>query len=300
MNEEYKRILDEDVRLVNEAISRCGELSYSDTPGELVIKAESYSLLAGGKRIRAALCVEFNRLFGGRIADCCYDVAACLEYIHAFSLIHDDMPEMDNDPVRRGKPSTHVKFGQNIALLAGDGLSLLPFEIIPKLCENRSIDPEKAVRLMGTLASAAGSRGMIMGQALDIHSEGIDCDLDYLIKMSELKTGCLLKASAVFGAILAGASKKEEEAASRYAAGVGLAFQIVDDVLDVIGDEKLLGKPIGSDKRRNKNTFAAILGIDGAMKLAKKYTDQAVSAIASYEGSELLCQLAQDLMSRNK
>ena len=228
------------------------------------------------------------------------DIAICLEMIHTFSLIHDDMPEMDNDDLRRGKPSCHIAYGTDIALLAGDGLSLLPFEIISDKAKSGKISYETAVRLMSELSGAAGHRGMIMGQELDLCSEGIGADREFLTKMSSLKTGCLLKASCKFGAILAGCGDKEINAAETYAENLGLSFQIVDDILDVVGDEKLLGKPIGSDKERNKNTFADIMGIEKVEKLACEYTAAAVEAIKDYEGSQFLCELANSLLIRKK
>ena len=221
--------------------------------------------------------------------------------MHTFSLVHDDMPEMDNDRLRRGKPSTHAKFGQDIALLAGDGLCILPFEIISReACEGK-IPYKTAAELVNILSVSAGNRGMIMGQTLDLLSENKDIKVvnkDFLIKMSSLKTGCMLKASCLFGAALADADEKRKSSAVEYAANLGLAFQIVDDILDVKGDEKLLGKPIGSDKARNKITFADALGADGALSLAKEYTEAAVAAVKEYDGSDFLCELAQSLVSR--
>ncbi len=295
MSEVFKERLNADIEAVNSAIKSC---SYLSCEQEKVIQAENYALSAGGKRIRPVLCMEFYRMFGG--TKDITDIAICLEMIHTFSLIHDDMPEMDNDDLRRGKPSCHVAYGTDIALLAGDGLSLLPFEIISDKAKSGRISFDTAVRLMGELSHAAGHRGMIMGQELDLYSEGISADREFLTRMSSLKTGCLLKASCKFGAILAGCDDKEISAAEAYAENLGLAFQIVDDILDVIGDEKLLGKPIGSDKERNKNTFADVMGIENAEKLAAEYTAAAVDAIKDYEGSQFLCELADSLLTRKK
>ncbi len=295
MSEAFKERLSSDIEAVNSALKSC---PYLVCENEKVIQAENYALSAGGKRIRPVLCMEFYRLFGG--TKDISDIAICLEMIHTFSLIHDDMPEMDNDDLRRGKPSCHVAYGADIALLAGDGLSLLPFEIISDKAKSGKISFETAVKLMGELSSAAGHRGMIMGQELDLYSEGISADKEFLTKMSSLKTGCLLKASCKFGAILAGCKDNEIGAAEAYAENLGLAFQIVDDILDVVGDEKLLGKPIGSDKERNKNTFADVMGIENAEKLAAGYTAAAVDAIKDYEGSQFLCELAESLLTRKK
>jgi polyprenyl synthetase len=295
MSEAFKERLSSDIEAVNSALKSC---PYLRCEQEKVIQAENYALSAGGKRIRPVLCTEFYRLFGG--TQDISDIAICLEMIHTFSLIHDDMPEMDNDDLRRGKPSCHIAYGTDIALLAGDGLSLLPFEIISDKAKSGKISYETAVRLMSELSGAVGHRGMIMGQELDLCSEDISVDADFLTRMSSLKTGCLLKASCKFGAILAGCGDKEINAAETYAENLGLAFQIVDDILDVVGDEKLLGKPIGSDKERNKNTFADIMGIEKAEKLACEYTAAAVEAIKDYEGSQFLCELANSLLTRKK
>lgn len=295
MSEVFKERLSLDIEAVNSALKSC---QYLICDKEKVIQAENYALSAGGKRIRPVLCMEFYRLFGG--TQDISDIAVCLEMIHTFSLIHDDMPEMDNDDLRRGKPSCHVAYGADIALLAGDSLSLLPFEIISDKAKSGKISFETAVKLIGELSSAAGHRGMIMGQELDLYSEGISADKEFLTRMSSLKTGCLLKASCKFGAIIAGCKDKDINAAETYAENLGLAFQIVDDILDVVGDEKLLGKPIGSDKERNKNTFADVMGIENAEKLAAGYTAAAVEAIKDYEGSQFLCELAESLLTRKK
>lgn len=298
MNQAFKDRLESDIAAVNLALESCRYLESGSGEAQKVIRAENYALSAGGKRIRPVLCMEFYRLFGG--TQDVSDIAVCLEMIHTFSLIHDDMPEMDNDDLRRGKPSCHIAYGADIALLAGDGLSLLPFELISDKAKSGEISFETAVSLINELSRAAGSRGMILGQELDLYSEGICADAEFLTKMSSLKTGCLLKAACRFGAILAGGSEKQLSAAEAYAENLGLAFQIIDDILDVVGDEKLLGKPIGSDKERNKNTFADVLGIDNAEKLAAEYTASAVNAIREYEGSQFLCELANSLLIRKK
>ncbi len=296
MNERCRAVLKEDVKKINAVISDCVFLSHSDSARDRVIQAECYALSAGGKRIRPVLCMEFYRLCGGTFD--ISDIAVCLELMHTFSLIHDDMPEMDNDSLRRGKPSVHVEYGQDIALLAGDGLSILPFEIISSYALDGRISALVAAKLIHILSSAAGNNGMIMGQVLDLCSENCNPDIDYLTKMSALKTGRLLTASCLFGATLANADGDMLKSAKAYAENLGLAFQIVDDILDVIGDEKLLGKHIGNDKERNKKTFADILGVERAGKLAAEYTQMAVDAIKGYDGSELLCELAYELAGR--
>lgn len=298
MNADNKLIFDNEVKSVNKALAECKYLENSGSEAEKVISAEAYALSAGGKRIRPVLCMEFYKLFGGR--DDIADIAACLELSHTFSLIHDDMPEMDNDDLRRGKPSCHIAYGADVALLAGDGLSLLPFEMISDFAAKGVISAETAIKLVGELSKASGSRGMIMGQMLDIYSENTSSDIDFLTHMSSLKTGCLLKAACRWGAILAGADDNGLEVADAYAENIGLAFQIVDDVLDVTGDEQTLGKPIGSDMERKKDTFASLLGADAATMLAETYTKKAIESVVNIEGSSLLVELAFDLLNRNK
>lgn len=273
---------------------------FGTSPDEKVIEAESYALSAGGKRIRPVLCLAFYKMFSGcnDISDDITELACCLELMHTFSLIHDDMPQMDNDDFRRGKPSTHKAFGEDIALLAGDGLAILPFEIISRSALLGKISFETASKLVNLLASSIGNKGMIAGQMLDIYSEEKCVDEAFLINMSRLKTGRLLKASCLFGAILAGADDDMLSAAAAYAENIGLAFQMVDDVLDVTSDIETLGKPIGSDKERQKQTFVDVYGIDGTLNRAKQLTQIAVNAISKYNNHEFLLDLANYLTER--
>ncbi|MCD8005649.1 MAG: polyprenyl synthetase family protein [Oscillospiraceae bacterium] len=296
MKPELRAIFQNDVEVVDQYLYNNGYLSKSEDEDKKVIDAEYYALTAGGKRIRPVLCIEFYKLFGGK-GDVT-EIAACLELMHTFSLIHDDMPEMDNDDMRRGKPSVHCAYGVDTALLAGDGLAILPFEIISDKALSGDISTEIAVRLINCLSKAAGNQGMIMGQRLDLISEGKQVDLKFLKRMSALKTGCILSASAQFGAILAEADDEDVRKAAEYAENVGLSFQIIDDILDITGSEAELGKPIGSDEKRNKDTYATILGVDEAYSEAKRYTEAAVSAISGMGGSELLIELAYDLLDR--
>lgn len=296
MKPELKAVFQRDVEAVDSYLLSNGYISKSDDNENRIIDAEFYALTAGGKRIRPVLCIEFYKLFGGK-GDVT-EIASCLELMHTFSLIHDDMPEMDNDDMRRGKPSVHCAYGVDTALLAGDGLAILPFEIISDRALSGDISPETAVRLVNCLSKAAGNQGMIMGQRLDLISENEKIDLEFLKRMSSLKTGCILSASAQFGAILAGANDKDIMKAAEYAENFGLAFQIIDDILDITGSENELGKPIGSDEKRSKDTYATTMGVDAAYNEAKRYTETAVAAISNIDGSELLCELAYDLLDR--
>lgn len=303
MNKPNSEIIAEDAKRIEAFLTSFPQLKFSDDfPEDKTAEAEAYALSAGGKRIRPVLAVEFYKLFSqsAEAPDFVFEAACALEMIHTFSLIHDDMPEMDNDDFRRGKPATHAKFGADIGLLAGDGLALLPFEILSQMSEDKKLKPEVAIKLTNILA--AGSRGMIAGQTLDLWSENRAEGVDeaFLRKMSNLKTGCLLKAACLFGAVMAEADEKSLEKTAEYAENIGLAFQIVDDVLDVTSDQTTLGKPIGSDSERNKATFADVLGIDGALNEARRLSESAARAISEYPKSELLCEFALSLAERKK
>ena len=305
MNKEYLDIISSDTVKINGFILRCPQLAFKkDLPEDRVLEAENYALSVGGKRIRPVMAVEFYRLFSGceEIPDYVYEAACVLEMTHTFSLIHDDMPEMDDDELRRGMPATHVKFGTDVGLLAGDGLAIQPYEILSQLAIDGKISADTALRLINVLAQSAGNRGMIAGQMLDLWSENRaeSVDGEFLKKMSDFKTGCLLKASCLFGAIMADADGEGIERAGRYAENVGLAFQIVDDVLDVTSTPETLGKPVLSDKGRKKPTFADVLGIDGALCEARRLSALAAGELEKYPRSDLLREFALSLAERKK
>lgn len=262
-----------------------------------VAESMKYSLYAGGKRIRAYICVAFCRLFGGDIK-AALPFAAAIEMIHTFSLIHDDLPCMDDDELRRGKPTNHRVYGEATALLAGDALALKAFGVA---AENPYVQPEAALLAVRALSFAAAERGMVGGQIMDMHGENNALPIEKLKKLQSLKTGALIEVSARLGAIAAGVSdgEKRMEDALEYAKGIGLAFQIKDDILDVTGDEKLLGKPIGSDAENSKSTFLNHMSIEEAEGYAKELTEKAKKAVAGYEGSENLLALADFLLARN-
>lgn len=261
---------------------------------ELMLEAMSYSLRNGGKRIRPVLVMEFCRLFGGNAEDA-LTPACAIEMIHTYSLIHDDLPCMDDDDMRRGKPANHIKFGYANALLAGDALLTLAFETI--LCDSR-LDPEKRSALGAELAKAAGATGMVAGQVMDLQNEEKQASLDEIKATDALKTGELIRTAGVMGCIVAGANEEQRAAAVKYLSAVGLAFQIVDDILDVVSSSEVLGKPVGSDAENGKSTYVSLLGIDEAKRLAAELTAQAKAAVAVYEGSEFLTGLADMLCGR--
>ncbi|MCQ2450747.1 MAG: polyprenyl synthetase family protein [Clostridia bacterium] len=249
-------------------------LSLSAQPYNKVVEAARYSLFAGGKRIRPILLLEFYKLFGGN-DDCAYNFACAIEMIHTYSLIHDDLPCMDNDDMRRGKPSNHIKFGEGMALLAGDALLTESFGVAARTI---GIDEARVKDALTYLSNNAGINGMIGGQVIDTCFEG-ETDIDLITKTYSLKTGALIKAAAVCGSILAGADEEMQKKAEEYALCVGLAFQIIDDILDRQGSEEKLGKPVGSDLKNQKVTMVDLLGVDGAKAKAKELTDRALNIL---------------------
>lgn len=266
--------------------------------GEAVVhEAMNYSLSIGGKRIRPVLVLEFCRVCGGNIEDALC-LAAALEMVHTYSLIHDDLPCMDNDDMRRGMPSCHIKYGYEYALLAGDGLLTQAFGVIAD-SEFAKKKPALAIKAVAALSSLAGANGMIGGQVIDLKNENRKAGLETISKMDELKTGALIKCAALFGCIAAGADEEKIKAATEYATKIGQAFQIVDDILDVTGDEKNLGKPIGSDKESGKSTYYTLLGLEKAQEYADRLTDEATHALEIFgKESEFLKELAFMLAKR--
>ena len=260
-------------------------LSFSNPLYQIVIDGMEYSLSIGGKRIRPCLVLEFARLMNGK-QEAALDMACAIEMIHTYSLIHDDLPCMDNDDMRRGMPSCHKKFGEDMALLSGDALLTYAFSVASNVTD---VDNKDIIDCIKILSDCAGVNGMIGGQVIDLLSEEKEVPLDVVIKLNALKTSKLLEASCMLGCAISGAEEKYRNAAKEYAYNLGIAFQIVDDILDVIGDEKLLGKPIGSDKNNNKSTFVSLLGLENAKKEAKKYTEKAISSL------EIFCDKAADL-----
>lgn len=270
-----------------------------EKPGEYacVLEAMEYSLMAGGKRIRPLLTLEFCSLCG-MAEDVALDAACAVEMVHSYSLIHDDLPCMDDDDMRRGKPSCHIQFGEATALLAGDGLLTLAFETI---AASSSLDDEKKTRCILQLSRAAGAHGMIAGQIIDLVSENKQIDEQTLRLLCALKTGEMIRVAARLGCICAGASDKQVQAADSYAEKIGLAFQIEDDILDIIGNEERLGKPVGSDAASHKNTFATLYGIERSRQLVDSLTQEAKTSLCAFdfEQSRFLAVLADKLASRD-
>jgi len=258
-------------------------------------ESSKYSILGGGKRIRASLVLEFCRLFGGD-DKASLPFAAAIEMIHAFSLVHDDMPCMDNDDMRRGKPSCHKKYGEGQALLCGDELLCLAFEV---MISNDNVSASTVKRVVKEFAVCSGALGMMGGQQYDLFET--PSNWDELVRLHKMKTGALICASSLVGYYAATENPDSDtvEKIKTYAYNIGLAFQITDDILDEIADEKILGKPVKSDEKNGKITSLTFMTIEEAITEAKRLTDEAIDAISSFEGSERLCSLAEFLLNRS-
>lgn len=264
---------------------------------ETIFQAARYSALAGGKRLRPALLMEFYALHGEN-AEKALPFACALEMVHTYSLIHDDLPCMDNDDLRRGKPTNHKVFGEATALLAGDSLLTRAFETMLCHCPTE-IPAENALKAAGILAARAGMEGMIGGQVMDLDFETRRPEKEELSQMVHLKTDCLLMAACEMGCALAGAGEEEMKKARLYGEKLGLAFQIQDDILDVTGSTEKLGKPVGSDAENHKNTFVSYYGLEECRRLVEENTRQAVEAVALLQGSDFLTELARSLQKRD-
>ena len=281
--------------LVEEGLLR--ELKKVPAYDETLEKAMEYSLMAGGKRLRPVLLMAAADAVG-KDGAAFLTTGCAIEMIHTYSLIHDDLPAMDNDDYRRGKPTNHRVFGDGIAVLAGDALLTLAFEV---MLRQESTAPETLVAVISEMSRAAGPYGMVGGQALDLEGEGRRLDLAALRKIHMGKTGALFCAAIRSGAILAGAKEEELAALTLYAERFGLAFQITDDILDVTGDEAAIGKPVGSDVRNEKATYVTLTSLEEAKKLAEDAVDEAVAALDIFgERAAFLRDLALFLLGRKK
>ncbi len=263
----------------------------------LVFDAQRYSLLGGGKRVRPFLVNECARLLGGNMGRS-MPLACAIELIHTYSLIHDDLPCMDDDDFRRGKPSNHKQFGYANALLAGDALLTGAFAVIAKA---DALDDATKVEAIKLLSEAAGADGMIGGQIMDLVGETEELEFKQLLRLHSLKTAALMECSARLGALAAGYGTDSEysDILAKYARNIGVSFQVIDDVLDSTSTEEELGKPIGSDAGHNKTTFLTYYSADEARKYAEMLTSEAISAISTLEGSELLTDFACYLLERD-
>ncbi len=269
-------------------------MKVENNPQKKIYEAEEYSLMAGGKRLRPVIMMMTAKMCG-KSPELVIPFAVAIEMIHTYSLIHDDLPAMDNDDLRRGKPTNHKVYGEAMAILAGDALLTKAFEVVASFSDE-TVSKERVLRAISTLAVSAGDNGMIGGQVVDIESRNEDAEL--LKYLHSLKTGALIRASGVIGAILAGSTEEEIKAVESFCDNLGIAFQIQDDILDVTGTEAELGKPIGSDAENDKSTYVTLFGIEKAEKLAEEYTQKAIESLNVFADNGELVNLANKLMGR--
>ena len=285
----------ERIKLIEAALLK--ELGAETALAPRLAESMEYSLMAGGKRLRPILVMAAADAVGARGTD--FVQAACgIEMIHTYSLIHDDLPAMDNDDYRRGKLTNHKVFGEALAILAGDALLTQAFEVILR---QQGVSAEVLVQVLKEMSIAAGPNGMVGGQVIDMLSEGKRISMEELRKMHMGKTGALFRAAIRSGAILGGASEAQLAALTTYADCFGLAFQITDDILDVVGDEAVIGKPVGSDERNEKSTYVTLTSLEEAKKLAADTVQQALDALEVFgDEAKFLRDLVKMLLERNK
>jgi geranylgeranyl diphosphate synthase type II len=293
---DLKLYLAERKRMVDAALAE----SFPNPTGleKKVLEAIRYSIFAGGKRLRPILCLAAAEVAGG-LSQKIMPVACALEMIHTYSLIHDDLPAMDNDDFRRGQPTNHKVFGEAIAILAGDALVTEAFGFVAGLSIKDGMEPERILKVIRILVKAAGYRGMIGGQAIDLECENRPADLPTVEYMHILKTGALISGSLEAGAILGGGTPEQVTLLTRYGHHLGLAFQITDDLLDIEGDVELMGKQPGSDVAKNKKTYPALLGVARSKEAAREHVDEALKALDTFDDkAEPLRAIARYLLVR--
>ena len=278
-------------------VDRALDLSLPINKPEKIYEAMRYSLLAGGKRLRPILCLATCELTGGTI-EMAMPTACALEMIHTMSLIHDDLPAMDNDDYRRGKLTNHKVYGEDIAILAGDGLLAYAFEYVAS--QTKNVPPQRVLKVVALLSRALGAAGLVGGQVIDLESEGkSDVSVETLNFIHTHKTGALLEASVISGAILTGASDEEVHRLSKYAENIGLAFQIVDDILDITSTQEELGKTAGKDLRSQKATFPSIWGLEESKAQAKQLVEAAIAELEPFgDKAEPMVAIAKFITTR--
>lgn len=295
---DLKRYLAEKRKIIEDRLSEA--FPPAEGPISEVIKAMNYSLMAGGKRLRPILCIAGSETVGGSGNDV-LPVACALEMIHTYSLIHDDLPAMDNDDLRRGKPTNHKVFGEAVAVLAGDGLLTEAFNIMTKTSLTNEMPAGTFQRVVSLIATAAGFQGMVGGQAVDIQMEGSEVDRYLVDFIHTHKTGALISASVSSGAIIGGGSDEQVEALTAYGDRIGLAFQIADDILDIEGDSSIMGKGAGGDEERGKNTYPSIYGLKQSKEILRDMISEAVSSLDQFDGkADPLRQIAGYIIERNR
>ncbi len=270
-------------------------LAEKDNPQKIIYEAMRYSVFAGGKRLRPVLMLAVCDMCGGDRNEV-IPFACAMEMIHTYSLIHDDLPAMDNDDLRRGMATSHIKFGEATAILAGDALLNRAFEVVS---EYSGAYPDRAMKAIHTLALSSGTEGMIGGQIVDMESEGRDISLSELEYLHLNKTGAIIRSACAIGAIMSGAQEDKLEAIDEFAKNLGIAFQIQDDILDAVGTEEELGKPIGSDEQEGKNTYVKIVGLKRSKELAAEYSERSKKALGIFgDKAEFLVSLVDYLTDR--
>lgn len=289
MEQRFKEITARYQMQTEDYLNRC--FVYPDQPQQKLFSAMRYSLLAGGKRLRPLLVLEFCRLCGGNCEDA-IPFAAAVEMVHTYSLIHDDLPCMDNDDFRRGNPTNHKVYGEAIAVLAGDALLTAAFSQISK----SHLPAQARVDAVDILSECAGELGMVGGQVLDMESEERQCTASDVLEIQSRKTGALIRSACLLGVVAAGGTQQQREGAISFADHLGLAFQIRDDMLDVIGNAEKLGKSVGTDS--NKNTFVQLYGIEKCNKLVEEHTQIAIDALGIFDDPAYLTWLAESLTNR--
>lgn len=293
---DFKAYLNQKTAIINSAMDLY--ILEPEGPAADVMHAMKYSLFAGGKRLRPILCIAGAEAVGGAEEDV-IPVACALELIHTYSLIHDDLPMMDDDNLRRGKPANHKVFGEAIAILAGDGLLTEAFGLMAGAGFTERILPGALLKVIALIAKAAGYRGMVGGQTVDIQSEGKTGDPSLVEYMHSRKTGDLLAASVISGAILGGGNESEIEAVTSYGHKTGLAYQISDDILDIYGNSNGMGKPAGADEKRGKMTYPAVLGMKESKAIRAMLVKEATESLQVFDSSaEPLREIARYIIER--
>lgn len=283
--------------LVEETLPKL--LPEKDGYNDLLVDAMGYSLLSGGKRLRPILAMAACAAVGGKPEDAFY-AGCCIECIHAYSLIHDDLPGMDDDVLRRGKPTNHVVYGVGMATLAGDGLQALAFENLSRYWLQKE-EMGIGLRVVRELAAGSGCDGMVVGQAQDLESEGRMISAEHMRYIHSRKTGALIKAAVRIGAVIGGADEEALAQITDYGTAIGLAFQITDDILDVVGDTAVIGKPVGSDEKNEKATYPALYGMEQARQMAADECARALQALEGLAGdTEILSYIANCILERKK
>ncbi|MBQ5560078.1 MAG: polyprenyl synthetase family protein [Lachnospiraceae bacterium] len=295
---EFQAELKQKVGYIQEVIRKY--LPIEEGMQKTVIEAMNYSVMGGGKRIRPLLMLETYRLFNGKNQDDVEPFMAAMEFIHTYSLVHDDLPAMDDDEYRRGRKTTHVMFGEAMGILAGDALLNYSYEVVSSAVM-KSSNTVLAARAMTILSQKSGIYGMLGGQVVDVENEGQPLSKEKIEFIHELKTGALIEASMMIGAILAGCSKEQVLVVRRIGQQIGLAFQIQDDILDVVGDEQKIGKPVKSDEKNNKTTYVSLVGVEKAKREVERLSNNAIETLQRFQVRNIfLEELVKHLISRDK